>query len=102
MKSYEVKGALFRKQSELYKGYFSRAQMEAELKKWLYNVPIEKHKPWEIKNLYESKADELWADKYLTETERNKKLKEYMDAVEKDEDEYQDRFRAEFWKAVRR
>ena len=88
MKSYEVKGAFFRKQSELYKSYLSRAQMEAELKKWLYNVPIEKHKPWEIKNMYESKADELWADKYLTEAERNKKLKKSMDAVDKGEDKY--------------
>jgi hypothetical protein len=48
--------------------------------------------------MFESKADELWADKYLTETERNKKLKEYMDAVEKDEDEYQDRFKLSFGK----
>jgi spore coat polysaccharide biosynthesis predicted glycosyltransferase SpsG len=102
MKSYEVKGAFFRKQSELYKSYLSRAQMEAELKKWLYNVPIEKHKLWEIKKMYESKADELWADKYLTETERTKKLKGWMDAVVKGEDEYQNRFRAEFWKPVRR
>jgi hypothetical protein len=34
------------------------------------------------------------------ETERNKKLQEWMHAVGEEEDEYKDRFRAEFWKAV--
>jgi hypothetical protein len=56
MTGYEVKDAFFKK-SELYKSYHNRIQMEIELKKWLYNVPIEKHKPWELKNMYESKAD---------------------------------------------